>query len=632
MLLIRLPERSEGLLVHEQNGVYDLNEVIESESSIIHLIPGSTYYPNTYLIPENVNTAASESIEHFEEIHADYLSQRFVLLLPDDAVYTLSFRLSGRHAMRVFVNGTLAGETGRLGTTKQDTEVWENNITVSAVPKDGKMDIILHSAQFYHVKRGASIAELSLCRQNAGASPFESNSIKGLLVMGALSAASVSLFGIYLLLARTRATLYFSLACAAMTLRECVQSQAWTVFPISGDTSFMLEYLSVVLLTIFLSLYLGQYITGRFLKIVHAAALAGSAIYGLCVLLGDSVFYTSVLKYYQFLLLLCMISSAVGLFWKLRRPNREQAAALYGIAVFFLSGAADIVMYLDIFIDTDTNLPVSEATMLIFALAQTLSLYLMNNRVMNEAKEAKQRLAAEKTAVESLDRMKTELLSNVAHELKTPLTVVSGHAQLIRSQLVGSEHDSSRDKARIISAEADRLALMVGQVLDVTRIEEGSIHLDLQLCHMDELIYQAVETHFPILNKGENRLQINVSLDLPMVYADSGRIMQVLVNLISNALRHTEQGEIMVSAWESAGFLAVSVADTGTGMTEEEQEHLFTRFQNRKPDSKKAGTGLGLYICKYLIDEHGGTIQVDSAENRGTTVTFFLPLQGTELM
>ncbi|MFT3984624.1 MAG: ATP-binding protein [Lachnospiraceae bacterium] len=626
MLLVRLPENAEDTAVYEQNGVYDLRKAIDSDTSAIRLIPGNTYYPNTYLTPGSVDTAAAESTGRLEEIRADYLSQRFTLLLPDHAVYTLSFRLSGRHAMRVYVNGELSGEAGRLGTTKQDTEVWENNITVNASPKNGKMDIILHSAQFYHVKRGASLAELHLYRQGAGTDPQESNRIKGLLVMGALSSAAVSLFGIYLLLARTQATLYFALACAAMTLRECVQSQVWTVFPISGGSSFMLEYLSVVLLTIFLSLYLGQYATGRFLKIVQETALVGSAVYGLCILLGDSIFYTGILKYYQFLLLLCMTSSAAGLFWKLRRPNREQAAALYGIAVFFLSGAADIVMYLDILIDTDINLPVSEATMLIFALAQTLSLYLMNNRVLNETKEAEQRLAAEKTAVEYLDRMKTEFLSNVAHELKTPLTVVSGHAQLIRSQLEDSAYPSARDKARIISSEADRLSLMVGQVLDVTRIEEGKMHLDKCLCHMDELIYKAVETHFPILNKGGNRLEIKVSLDLPMVKADPERIMQVLVNLIANALSHTEHGVILVSSWESENYLAVSVADTGTGMTLEEQAHLFTRFQSRKPDSRKTGTGLGLYICKYLVEEHGGSIRVESAESHGTTVTFFLPM------
>lgn len=121
--------------------------------------------------------------------------------------------------------------------------------------------------------------------------------------------------------------------------------------------------------------------------------LAGSGIYGACVLLGDSLFYTSVLTFYQPLLLLCIIPGIAGLFFRIWKPNQEQTVAFYDTAVFFLSAVADIVMYLDIFGETETNLPVSEASMLIFAVAQTFYLYLMNNRVLMKTKEAEQTLA-----------------------------------------------------------------------------------------------------------------------------------------------------------------------------------------------------------------------------------------------
>jgi len=205
------------------------------------------------------------------------------------------------------------------------------------------------------------------------------------------------------------------------------------------------------------------------------------------------------------------------MFWKMRKPTKEQGAAIFGIAVFFLAAVSDIVMYSDIFGDR-TNIPISEIAMLVFVVAQTVSLFNMNNRVLGEAKEAEQKLEMEKTALEDLNRLKTEFLGNVSHELKTPLTVVSGHAQLIGAQLAGPQYASLRDKSRIISSEADRLALLVGQVLDVTRIEENRILLEKRLCHIDELIYKAVETHFPILNKGGNRLKINAGLD----HSDTG--------------------------------------------------------------------------------------------------------------
>lgn len=611
-----------SITVTDQNGSYNLSGINILDDTVIKLAPGSAYYPNTYLVPENAESAIPESTDSFDEIRADYLSQRFVIKIPDDdTVYAMTFSLSGRHAMRVYVNGKLTVQTGQPGTTKQSTEVWENNISFYAAAQDGKIDIILHSAQFYHAKRGASLAELNLSKTQASFDLFFSDRIKGMANMGALLCAAILLLGIFLMLSRTWATLYFALACIAMALRECLQSQAWTYFKIPGNLSFMLEYLSMVLLTVFLTLYLTKYASGKFLRIVQYTSLIGSCIYGLC-LLGDSIFYTSVLKYYQYLLIACIVPGISVLIWKMRRPTKEQGAAIYGIVVFFLAALSDIVMYSDIFGD-QANIPISEVAMLVFVLAQTVSLFQMNNRVLGEAKAAEQKLEIEKTALESLNRLKTEFLGNVSHELKTPLTVVSGHAQLICSQLAGPEYAAIRDKSRIISSEADRLALMVGQVLDVTRIEEKKILLEKRLCHIDELIYQAVETHFPILNKGGNRLEINVGLDLPKVNADPGRITQVLVNVVTNALHHTKQGIITISAKEVDETMEISVSDTGKGIPEGELPKLFTRYRS---GSGGAGTGLGLYICKYLVEEHGGAIRVESTVGKGTTVTFSLPL------
>ncbi len=141
------------------------------------------------------------------------------------------------------------------------------------------------------------------------------------------------------------------------------------------------------LLTTSLSLYLGQYAVGRFLWGVQYTALIGSCIYGALVLFGDSAFYTSVLGYYQLLLVLCIVSGITGLFRNMPRPTKEQSAALYGITVFFIASLGDIVMYSGIFGDR-RKIPVSETAMRVFVLAQTVSLFFMNSRVLGEAKKA----------------------------------------------------------------------------------------------------------------------------------------------------------------------------------------------------------------------------------------------------
>ena len=113
MILIRYFWNPETVTVTDTDGIYDLSEVMNTENNYISLAPGKAYYPNTYLLPENAGEAYPESIDRFPEIRAEYLSQRFILKLPDNNdIYTMTFKLSGRHAMRVYVNGRLAGQTG----------------------------------------------------------------------------------------------------------------------------------------------------------------------------------------------------------------------------------------------------------------------------------------------------------------------------------------------------------------------------------------------------------------------------------------------------------------------------------------------------------------------------------------
>lgn len=622
-------ENQKSITVMEQNGCYDLTDISDLGKTVIKLAPGATYYPSTYLMPESVNTAAPESANRFEEIRADYLSQRFVLKVPESSeVYTMTFRLSGRHAMKVYVNGNLTAQTGQPGLTKQDTEVWENNITFHGVAVKGEIDIILHSAQFYHAKRGASLAELSLSKTEND--PFFFGRLKGIAMMGALLCAAVLLLGIYLLLSHTKATLYFALACMVMALRECLQSQAWTYFSIPGNVSFMLEYLTMVLTTVFLSLYLGQYAAGKFLRAVLYTAIVGSLLYGACVLFTDSLLYTSALVYYQVLLVLTIVPGISSLFWKMRRPARGQATAIYGIAVFYLAAVSDIIMYSDIFGDRP-NIPVSEVAMLVFVLAQTVSLFQMNNRVLSEAKDAEQKLEAEKTALESLNRLKTEFLGNVSHELKTPLTVISGYAQTTKQLAAKSdtlEADQVSRRMTLISSEAERLSLMVGQILDATRMEEGRMVMELVRCYADEIIHAAVETHYPILNKNRNRLDIRIESGLPAIHADPARISQIIVNLISNAVRFTTDGVIAISAKKEDEKILVCVSDTGVGIAAEQIPHLFQRYGKKQKSGggQDTGTGLGLYICKYIVEQHGGEIWLESKEGSGTSVFFTLPV------
>ena len=224
-----------------------------------------------------------------------------------------------------------------------------------------------------------------------------------------------------------------------------------------------------------------------------------------------------------------------------------------------------------------------------------------------------------------VNEMKTAFLSDASHELKTPLAAMSGYAQNAEIDLMnGSDTSPVQEKLRRISSEANRMALMVTQILDATRIEEGRMILEKTVCDIDSLVRETVETYFAVLNKNNNRLALRIPLELPGVMADSSRLQRVFVNLISNALKHTRNGIILVKAEEDAGFIKVTVKDTGSGILPEDMPHIWDRYYKGK--HSETGTGLGLFICRFIIESHGGKIWAESEPGKGTAFMFTLPV------
>jgi len=318
------------------------------------------------------------------------------------------------------------------------------------------------------------------------------------------------------------------------------------------------------------------------------------------------------------------------------RSNRYFKFAIPGTVVFVFGYAALMLIYrfTNYAQFTEMKAPLSSASSFYFyALNERLTVFMMFivtvfsiSEYVRETVEHRTRLAT----LEQINRLKTEFLGNVSHELKTPLTVMSSYAQLSGKAL--SENPESgelQSHMRLIESEADRLSLMVSQILDVSRIEENRMIISTRPCSLEEIVRKAVENYYPAFSKNNNRLLFPPSEQFPTVVCDSDRITQVIVNLISNASHHTQRGEIKIKISESEGFGAVEISDTGEGMTAEQLAHLFERYYTNGEYNKKSGTGtgLGLFICQHIIHEHGGKITVESEKGKGTVVKFTLPIQ-----
>ena len=244
----------------------------------------------------------------------------------------------------------------------------------------------------------------------------------------------------------------------------------------------------------------------------------------------------------------------------------------------------------------------------------------------NKEKELK-KTEEEKNSLMEVNRMKTTFLSDAAHELKTPLMAMSGFAQTAEiAVLSGEDKEVVQQKLKNLSAEANRMAVMVTQILDATRIEEGRMILEKKLYHLDEIIHETVGTYFPILNKNHNKLSVRIPMELPKVLLDKARFQRVIVNLVSNALKHTVNGMITIRASisDDEKMITLSVKDTGCGIPEDALPHIWDRYYKGK--NSETGTGLGLYIAKFIVESHDGQISVESKVGEGTEFIIQIPV------
>lgn len=227
--------------------------------------------------------------------------------------------------------------------------------------------------------------------------------------------------------------------------------------------------------------------------------------------------------------------------------------------------------------------------------------------------------------VEELERLRAEFLAMVSHELRTPLTSIKGSVATIMDAGADLDPAVMRQFVRIISDQADHMNALVADLLDVARIETGTLPVDPEPAEVGVLVNRARSTFGS--TEGRNDLAIDVEPDLPLVMADRRRIIQVLGNLLANAARNSpESAVIRVTAAREGVHVAVSVADEGRGIPAESLPYLFRKFYGAQSEDQGGDTGLGLAICKGIVEAHGGRIWAESdGPGTGARFTFTLP-------
>ena len=240
-------------------------------------------------------------------------------------------------------------------------------------------------------------------------------------------------------------------------------------------------------------------------------------------------------------------------------------------------------------------------------------------------------LAAARAELHSLDQIKSAFISTAAHELRSPLTALSGYLELLHDNDTSNLTDQQKNYLLVIEESTQRLVSIINDLLDVTRIESGRVALVLQATDLAGLIEQATAAYADQLRDREIQLTLDTPAGLPPALCDETRTSQILDHLLSNAVKFTQLGGSITVSLERAsedGFLLLVVEDSGVGIPRSEHDRIFERFYraSNAAYSGAAGAGLGLHIARALIELHGGRIWLESDVERGSTFYVTLPI------
>ena len=249
-------------------------------------------------------------------------------------------------------------------------------------------------------------------------------------------------------------------------------------------------------------------------------------------------------------------------------------------------------------------------------------------REINLRREIEGELVEAKEAAESANRVKSAFLASMSHELRTPLNSIIGFTGIILNELAGPLNLEQKKQLKMVKGSSHHLLNLINDVLDISKIEAGEVEITKEAFSMPQIVDQVVESLRPLAEQKGLSLFAKIDADVDRVVSDERRVRQILINLANNAIKFTEKGGVRIACHRRDGAIEVRLTDTGIGIREEDMGKLFEPFRQLDTGTarKYEGTGLGLSVCKRILELLGGRIWVESRFGEGSTFAFTLPV------
>lgn len=612
-------------VVRSETGVWNLQDIDFSETNVrfsgeVEYIPDALLTPEEFAAHEN----EAEVVDTYQH-PSSYGTSRIRLLVPDGVSYVIS-ESAPLASDRFYINGVWMEDIGKPGESAEATVESDVLFYYTVQPENGVIEIVQQVSNFAHRKNeshaGYVVGTIPMMRA------FVSTTyVVAALLVGCFMALFLVHITLWFLFRGYRANLYFSLFCLTWVLRTMVTGPklVTAVFPgFSWFAAFAIEYCTVAVAAVLYVLILYSMFPGLIQRWFLAFLLTASAVFIGCHFVLDSLTISRLLIYYQAVMGVTIVYVLIRAAHKLRRITLPQGLVLAGCGVMMYTTVRDVLFYRDIFIPpygSYANAPLSETGLLLFVFLQMTAVFIGTLREMNAVRAKEQKLLAENAALDRVNNLRADLMDTLSHELRTPLAVMMGYAELAVKELrmKGVDQETTAD-LDAIAAEAGRMAVLVEESRRLSLSRDAAAYK--HPFPPGEVIAQTARLYQPILDRRGTTLALELAPDLPEVYGSPDELTQVLFNLLANASKHTEGGKVSISAELGDGAITVAISDTGSGISPEFLPRAFERGAHEDPD----GSGLGLALCREIVEGHGGTIRIESELGAGTTVIFTMPV------